>query len=85
LGRQSLWLILASLILAAFGIAQTSLALHSLNAKIGLSVGFFERPANVLDYEAWAYLFIFIIFKIQFSHLLYNSVMSRSNSLSNRQ
>jgi hypothetical protein len=30
---------LAALIFATFGIAQTSLALHSLNAKIGQSVG----------------------------------------------
>ena len=48
-------------------------------------VGIFERPANVLDYEAWACLFIIIISKTQFSHLLYNSAMFRLSWLSNRQ
>jgi len=27
-------------------------------AGFGRAIGFFERPANVLDYEAWACFFI---------------------------
>jgi len=55
LGRQALWLVLASLIFAAFNKAQTSLALHSLNAKIGRVLAFLSDQTMCLTTKRWLF------------------------------